>query len=350
MIATRNSWPVSTTYSIICSLAGCGIALNGWQSVQWGWNDSKGMAAIFAGLGIAPLLAAAFGGAVFLITKYAVLLRKNSIRNAMWASPVYFFAIGAILTMSISESITLAGFSIEGFADPRGSLQGCSAIESGQIAPDHSRTGYCSYWSRHCSPVRLVLAALRLCKGSEEGPQYVPGFASVQCAYSQSQRSDGITSSTVLSSGDDRSLPPWAMGITSRTTVSSGTTKARFPRLRVEVGSLCFSSSSPSPFSHAFADTDFILQSQSPARTVMGRSDEALWIHLATSKDKISSKHRPRHSRVRMVTLRPSTPSWRQRRNTRSKDHGSCPRTCGSSSDTRCPTCLLTVLPVRLIA
>ena len=29
MIATRNSWPVSTTYSIISSLAGCGVAVAG---------------------------------------------------------------------------------------------------------------------------------------------------------------------------------------------------------------------------------------------------------------------------------------------------------------------------------
>lgn len=39
MIATKNSWPVSTTYSIVSALAGVGVALGGPKSVQWGWNN-----------------------------------------------------------------------------------------------------------------------------------------------------------------------------------------------------------------------------------------------------------------------------------------------------------------------
>ncbi|ORX34191.1 sodium:inorganic phosphate symporter [Kockovaella imperatae] len=101
MIATRKSWPVSTTYSIISALAGAGVAVSGWDSVQWGWNNGKGLAAIFGGMAIAPALAGGFGAVVFGITKYAVLVRKNSIQKALYISPVYFFTIAVVLTMSI---------------------------------------------------------------------------------------------------------------------------------------------------------------------------------------------------------------------------------------------------------
>ncbi|BEJ16721.1 hypothetical protein CspHIS471_0601220 [Cutaneotrichosporon sp. HIS471] len=101
MIATRNSWPVSTTYSIVSALAGVGVALGGPEVVQWGWNNGKGLGTIFAGFGIAPTIAGGFGAIVYLITKYAVLNRKNPIRNALYISPIYFFTVAAVLTMSI---------------------------------------------------------------------------------------------------------------------------------------------------------------------------------------------------------------------------------------------------------
>ncbi|GMK58263.1 hypothetical protein CspeluHIS016_0502950 [Cutaneotrichosporon spelunceum] len=101
MIATKNSWPVSTTYSIVSALAGVGVALGGPGVVQWGWNGGKGLGTIFAGFGIAPSIAAGFGAIVYLVTKYAVLVRKNPIRNALYVSPIYFFTVTAVLTMSI---------------------------------------------------------------------------------------------------------------------------------------------------------------------------------------------------------------------------------------------------------
>ena len=50
MIATRYGWPVSTTYSIVSAVAGVGVAVGGADSVNWGWNDGKGLATIFAGI------------------------------------------------------------------------------------------------------------------------------------------------------------------------------------------------------------------------------------------------------------------------------------------------------------
>ncbi|TXT04866.1 hypothetical protein VHUM_03949 [Vanrija humicola] len=101
MIATKNSWPVSTTYSIVSALAGVGVAVSGPSGVQWGWNGGKGLATIFAGMGIAPAISAGFGAVIYLITKYAVLVRKDSVKKAMLLSPIYFFTVFAVLTMSI---------------------------------------------------------------------------------------------------------------------------------------------------------------------------------------------------------------------------------------------------------
>lgn len=101
MIATKKSWPVSTTYSIVSALAGVGVALDGPSAVQWGWNNGKGLATIFAGFGIAPAISAGFGAIVYLITKYAVLERKNSVKAGLMISPFYFFTVVAVLTMSI---------------------------------------------------------------------------------------------------------------------------------------------------------------------------------------------------------------------------------------------------------
>ena len=103
MIATKNSWPVSTTYSLVSALAGVGIAVGGWDAPSWGWNGGKGLATIWAGMIIAPALAGGFGAVVYLITKYAVLERKNSVKAAMIMSPFYFFTVIAVLTMSIGE-------------------------------------------------------------------------------------------------------------------------------------------------------------------------------------------------------------------------------------------------------
>ncbi|KAF9023893.1 putative Sodium:inorganic phosphate symporter [Hymenopellis radicata] len=101
MIATKNSWPVSTTYSIVSAMAGIGVAVGGKDAVNWGWNDGKGLATIFAGFLIAPGISAVFAAIIYLLTKYLVLVRKNSLRAGFIAAPVFFFTVTAILTMVI---------------------------------------------------------------------------------------------------------------------------------------------------------------------------------------------------------------------------------------------------------
>lgn len=101
MLCTIKSWPVSTTYSIVSALAGAAVALGGGGGVQWGWNNAKGVSAIYAGMVIAPALSGGFGAAVYLISKYAVLDRKNSVKKGLIMAPIYFFTVSAILTMAI---------------------------------------------------------------------------------------------------------------------------------------------------------------------------------------------------------------------------------------------------------
>ncbi|KAJ6576514.1 sodium:inorganic phosphate symporter [Mycena vulgaris] len=88
-----QSWTVSTTYSIISALIGVGVATGGAEYVNWDWNVGKGVTTIFTGFFIAPGIAAVFGATVYLLTKYIVLVRKNSVRVALMVSPVYFFTV-----------------------------------------------------------------------------------------------------------------------------------------------------------------------------------------------------------------------------------------------------------------
>ncbi|KAK7025997.1 hypothetical protein VNI00_015828 [Paramarasmius palmivorus] len=100
-IATKKSWPVSTTYSIVSAITGVGVAVGGADAPNWGWNNGKGLATIFAGLFIAPGLSAAFGTAVYLLIKFVVLWRKEPTKWALYTAPFFFFLVAAICTMSI---------------------------------------------------------------------------------------------------------------------------------------------------------------------------------------------------------------------------------------------------------
>jgi sodium-dependent phosphate transporter len=101
MFCTYMSFPVSTTYSIVSAVAGVGVAIAGADRVVWGWNNGKGLGAIFAGLVIAPALAAGFGAAVYLLIKFVVLARKDAVRWSIYTGPFFFFLTSAVATMSI---------------------------------------------------------------------------------------------------------------------------------------------------------------------------------------------------------------------------------------------------------
>ncbi|KAL0940232.1 sodium phosphate [Colletotrichum truncatum] len=101
MWCTRHSAHVSSTYSLISAVAGVGVATAGADKVQWGWNNGKGLGAIFAGLGMAPAISACFGAIIFMLIKVVVHLRKNPVPWAVWTSPFFFLIAGTVCTLSI---------------------------------------------------------------------------------------------------------------------------------------------------------------------------------------------------------------------------------------------------------
>ncbi|OAQ82538.1 hypothetical protein PCL_02581 [Purpureocillium lilacinum] len=101
MWCTRHSAHVSSTYSLISAIAGVGVATVGASGVQWGWNDGKGLGAIFAGLGMAPAIAGCFSAIIFMLVKVVVHQRKNPVPWAVWTSPFFFLIAGTICTLSI---------------------------------------------------------------------------------------------------------------------------------------------------------------------------------------------------------------------------------------------------------
>lgn len=101
MWCTKNSTHVSSTYSLISAVAGVGVAVVGAEHVKWGWNGGKGLGAIFAGLGLAPLISGGFAGIIFMLIKVVVHMRKNPVPWAVWTSPAFFFIVGTVLTLSI---------------------------------------------------------------------------------------------------------------------------------------------------------------------------------------------------------------------------------------------------------
>ncbi|KAJ4113627.1 hypothetical protein NW765_011232 [Fusarium oxysporum] len=101
MWCTKHNAHVSSTYSLISSLAGVGIATVGASKVEWGWNGGQGLGAIFAGLGMAPAIAGCFGAIIFSLVKWVVHVRKNPVPWAVWTSPFFFLIAGTICTLSI---------------------------------------------------------------------------------------------------------------------------------------------------------------------------------------------------------------------------------------------------------
>ncbi|KAI2465270.1 phosphate transporter [Annulohypoxylon bovei var. microspora] len=101
MWCTRHSAHVSSTYSLISAVAGVGVATVGASQVEWGWNGGKGLGAIFAGLGMAPVISGGFAAAIFMLIKLFVHVRKNPVPWAVYSSPFFFLIAGTICTLSI---------------------------------------------------------------------------------------------------------------------------------------------------------------------------------------------------------------------------------------------------------
>lgn len=106
-IATRFGFPISTTHSILGGVIGMGVAAVGAENVKWIGDPSEGSTAVITGgvvqvflaWIIAPVLSGIFAAIIFSITKYAVLLRKDPVRNGLFAVPIYFTVAACLLAM-----------------------------------------------------------------------------------------------------------------------------------------------------------------------------------------------------------------------------------------------------------
>lgn len=101
MWCTRNSAHVSSTYSLVSAVAGVGVATVGASQVQWGWNKGKGLGAILAGLGMAPVISGGFAAIIFMLIKLTVHMRKNPVPWAVYSSPLWFLVASTICTLTI---------------------------------------------------------------------------------------------------------------------------------------------------------------------------------------------------------------------------------------------------------
>ncbi|ETN40066.1 uncharacterized protein HMPREF1541_04341 [Cyphellophora europaea CBS 101466] len=103
MWCTRNSAHVSSTYSLVSSIAGVGVAAVGASNVEWGWSGGSGLGAIFAGLCMAPCISGVFGATIFMLIKMAsvVHIRTDPVKWAVFTSPGFFLIAGSICTLSI---------------------------------------------------------------------------------------------------------------------------------------------------------------------------------------------------------------------------------------------------------
>jgi len=103
--ATKVGLPVSTTHSLMGGVIGFGIAALGPNGIQWVKPGGRlqainsGVVQVFMAWIIAPVLAGVFASSIFLITKYAVLLRKNPALKGMLLVPVYFGVTGSLVVM-----------------------------------------------------------------------------------------------------------------------------------------------------------------------------------------------------------------------------------------------------------
>ncbi|ODA78063.1 hypothetical protein RJ55_06666 [Drechmeria coniospora] len=105
-MATRLGMPVSTTHSILGGVLGMGIGALGKDGITWvGYKENgainlkDGVIQVFLAWIIAPVMSGVFGAAIFLITKYGVLLRRNPTIKGLMLVPVYFSITASLIVM-----------------------------------------------------------------------------------------------------------------------------------------------------------------------------------------------------------------------------------------------------------
>ncbi|CAI5534585.1 unnamed protein product [Closterium sp. Naga37s-1] len=109
MIASTLGFPLSTTHSIIGALIGVGISAYGKDAVNWGW-EGRGVAQIATSWVLAPCLAGVLAAAIYTITLFAVMNRRNSLRAGIWAVPFFFTSTSFIVSFYVFARNSRWGF------------------------------------------------------------------------------------------------------------------------------------------------------------------------------------------------------------------------------------------------
>lgn len=125
-MATKLGFPVSTTHSILGGVLGMGVGALGGDGITWiGYKDNgtvditQGVVQVFLAWIIAPILSGLFAAAIFLSTKYGVLLRSNPAMKGLFLVPFYFWLTASLIVMLLiwkggSYEVNLSGAEIPG--------------------------------------------------------------------------------------------------------------------------------------------------------------------------------------------------------------------------------------------
>mmetsp|Transcript_33231 Transcript_33231/g.46038 ORF Transcript_33231/g.46038 Transcript_33231/m.46038 type:complete len:572 (-) Transcript_33231:124-1839(-) len=100
--ASYIGMPVSTTHATVGATIGVGIAFGGKEAVEWGYcegGDCFGVLAIVVSWGLSPALAGCFASAVYLFTKYVILVPGGEVSfwRARMCYPLYIGLTWAVL-------------------------------------------------------------------------------------------------------------------------------------------------------------------------------------------------------------------------------------------------------------
>ena len=84
--------------TIVGALVGVGFAAQ--SPIKWAWQSGS-VSQVAASWGIAPLIAGAMAAVIFGTIKYAVLDRKDPLKNALTLIPFYLAFTAAMLALFI---------------------------------------------------------------------------------------------------------------------------------------------------------------------------------------------------------------------------------------------------------
>ncbi len=108
LIASRLGWPVSTTHSIVGSIAGFAIVGIGFDAVNW-----VKMSSIVASWVVSPLIAGCLSYLIFKSIQKSILDTETPFQNAKKYAPLYVFIAGFVLTLvTVMKGLKHVGLSL----------------------------------------------------------------------------------------------------------------------------------------------------------------------------------------------------------------------------------------------